>query len=76
MEFQYIGKKPGVFAFLAERTKIPASGIVGGEEGARGRLELNGDPIDPKLQHVVNPGDYILLATPGGGGYGRASSKD
>ncbi len=76
VEFQYIGKKPGVFAFLAERTKIPASGIAGGEDGVRGRLELNGDPIDPKLQHVVNPGDYILLATPGGGGYGRASSKD
>ena len=49
---------------------------MGGEDGVRGRLELNGDPIDPKLQHVVNPGDYILLATPGGGGYGRASSKD
>ena len=58
VEFQYIGKKPGS-SLLSRKNKIPASGIAGGEDGVRGRLELNGDPIDPKLQHVVNPGDYI-----------------
>ena len=76
VEFQYIGKNPGVFAFLAERTRMSASGIVGGGKGATGRLELNGDAIDPKLQHVVNPGDHILLATPGGGGYGKIPQKN
>ena len=55
---------------------MSASGIVGGGKGATGRLELNGGAIDPKLQHVVNPGDHILLATPGGGGYGKIPRKN
>jgi N-methylhydantoinase B len=59
-------------AFLAERTVIPAFGIEGGGSGAVGILQINGQAVDPKRQHVLHPGDTVLLATPGGGGHGAA----
>ena len=34
MELEYTGAKPGVVAFLAERTRAPATGIAGGGSGA------------------------------------------
>ncbi len=72
VELEYIGARPGAVAFLAERTKAPANGIAGGGQGAPGRLEIDGKTADPKAQHLVNPGSRIVLATPGGGGYGAA----
>ena len=70
VELEYTGAKPGAVAFLAERTKAPANGIAGGRRGAPGRLEIDGKPADPKAQHLIQPGGRIVLATPGGGGYG------
>ena len=70
VELEYTGSKPGAVAFLAERTKAPANGIAGGGKGAPGRLEIDGKPADPKAQHLIQPGSRIVLATPGGGGYG------
>jgi 5-oxoprolinase (ATP-hydrolysing) len=72
VELEYIGAKPGAVAFLAERTKAPANGIAGGGQGAVGKLEIDGKRADPKAQHLVQPGSRIVLATPGGGGYGVA----
>ncbi len=70
VELEYTGAGPGVVAFLAERTAAPARGLAGGGPGAPGRLEIDGAPVDPKAQHALRPGARILLATPGGGGYG------
>ncbi len=70
VELEYTGARPGAVAFLAERTRTPAKGIAGGGKGAPGRLEIDGAPADPKAQHIIRPGARILLATPGGGGYG------
>ncbi|MBH68752.1 MAG: hypothetical protein CMM58_10405 [Rhodospirillaceae bacterium] len=75
VEFEYIGAKPGIFAFLAERTQSPARGIAGGGSGRPGKLQINGKSVDPKRQHIVSPGGRIVLATPGGGGYGKISQK-
>ena len=61
---------------LAERTKTSAPGIGGGEKGALGKLEINGVNVDPKAQHIVQKGDRLVLATPGGGGYGKRSDRD
>ena len=69
---EYTGAYPGVVAFLAERIRTPAKGIAGGGAGAPGRLEIDGQPADPKSQHRVRLGSRILLATPGGGGFGWA----
>jgi len=63
-------------SFLAERTKSPAPGIAGGEDGECGDLRINGERVDPKSLHTVRKGDQVLLRTPGGGGYGKAAERD
>ena len=63
-------------SFLAERTRVAAPGLFGGQAGGRGEVNLNGQPIDPKLTHVVQPGDLLELVTPGGGGYGPPEERD
>ncbi len=68
---EYTGARSGVVAFLAERLSSPAKGIASGGAGATGRLEIDGQPADPKAQHPVSRGTRIRLETPGGGGYGN-----
>ncbi|NKB57644.1 MAG: hydantoinase B/oxoprolinase family protein [Alphaproteobacteria bacterium] len=68
--FESVSKTPTAVAFLAERTRVAAPGVAGGGGGATGELQINGQPVDPKQQHIVKSGDTILLRTPGGGGYG------
>ena len=63
-------KHPMVLAFLAERTKQPAPGLAGGGFGEVGSLIIDGEVVDPKRQHILQPGGQILMRTPGGGGYG------
>jgi N-methylhydantoinase B len=69
---------PITLAFLAERTRAEAApaGIAGGEPGAPGELVIGGKTVDPKSQHVVEPGGTVLIRTPAGGGYGPASARD
>ena len=73
--FESVSRTPTAVAFLAERTRVAAPGIAGGEDGATGELQTNGHPADPKQQHIVKTGDTILLRTPGGGGYGASSDR-
>lgn len=63
-------------SFLAERTKTPAPGIAGGEDGATGEIQVNDERVDPKRQYVLERGDRVRLRTPGGGGYGDPAERD
>ena len=47
-------------------------GLDGGEPGAQGRFLVNGKTFSEARKVVMNPGDKVLLETPGGGGYGAA----
>jgi N-methylhydantoinase B len=67
---------PIAVSFLAERTVFPAFGIEGGGAGAPGALRINGNAVDPKRQYVLQQGDTVLLATPGGGGHGDPAARD
>jgi N-methylhydantoinase B len=69
---------PVTVAFLAERTRAAAApaGIAGGAPGAPGELLIDGRAVDPKTQHVVEPGGTVLVRTPAGGGYGPAAERD
>ena len=60
----------------SERVRIPAEGIGGGGSGATGAVEINGMPVGPKVQHVLQPGDVVTLRTPGGGGHGPPAARD
>ena len=63
-------------SFLAERTAFPAFGIKGGEDGATGALHINGEATDTKKQYVLERGDTVRMATPGGGGHGNPKERD
>ena len=76
VEFEFLNETPAALAMLAERTKTSAPGIAGGEAGALGKLEINGVDVDPKAQHIVKQGDRLILATPGGGGYGNVVDRN
>ena len=76
VEFEFLNETPAALAMLAERTKTSAPGIAGGEAGALGKLEINGVDVDPKAQHIVKKGDRLILATPGGGGYGNVVDRN
>ncbi|MEC8172927.1 MAG: hydantoinase B/oxoprolinase family protein, partial [Pseudomonadota bacterium] len=76
VEFEFLNETPAALAMLAERTKTSAPGIAGGEAGGLGKLEINGVDVDPKAQHIVKQGDRLILATPGGGGYGNVVDRD
>jgi N-methylhydantoinase B len=67
---------PIAVSFLAERTRFPAFGIEGGKSGAAGQLRINGKPVDPKRQYVLQRGDTVQMCTPGGGGHGDPKTRD
>src|SRR4029077_6320770 len=70
-----LSEKPIAVSFLAERTAFPALGIDGGEAGAPGVLKINGRGADHTNQYILNCGDTVLMATPGGGGYGDPAAR-
>ena len=74
--FEITSETPTVVTFLGERTKYPAPGIAGGEDGGCGRLQVNGETVGTKEQYVLSKGDTVELSTPGGGGYGPPEERD
>jgi len=74
--FESTSKTPTAVAFLAERTRVGAPGIAGGEDGAKGELQINGRTVDPKQQHIIKTGDTVMMRTPGGGGYGASQDRN
>jgi len=68
-------EKPIAMMFMAERTRVPAPGFAGGNEGGLGAVTINGDVINHRAQHILKKGDRVLVRTPGGGGYGEASDR-
>jgi N-methylhydantoinase B len=67
--------RPIVVSFMAERTAFPAPGLAGGGAGERGDVRINGRRVDNRKQHVLERGDRVLIATPGGGGYGPVRAR-
>jgi N-methylhydantoinase B len=61
---------------LTERRRLPPYGLQGGEPGACGenRFWHNGEErrLPGKVQIHVEPGDRLVIASPGGGGWGKA----
>jgi N-methylhydantoinase B len=66
---------PLAAVFLAERTRIPAPGLAGGEAGGLGDIQINGRSIDVRRMHVLQKDDRLLIRTPGAGGYGPPAGR-
>ena len=68
-ELEFLG--PAIFTLLTERRLRAPWGLAGGKSGACGENRLNDKPLAPKYTGQANVGDRLLIATPGGGGYGE-----
>lgn len=75
-EIELVGHSPSTVAFLSERTKFPPQGMKGGKPGQTGTLELNGRPIHPKKNIVIQPGDVLRVCPPGGAGFWDPKERD
>ena len=66
---------PTQVSIMSERRKYPPYGIVGGENGKKGRniLISRGKKkiLGSKVNFKAKPGDRLRIETPGGGGYGK-----
>ncbi|WP_181183957.1 hydantoinase B/oxoprolinase family protein [Prosthecodimorpha hirschii] len=62
--------QPWLLNAVPSRMEDGPEGIGGGESGAPGRFLINGEPVSQARKLSMNPGDAVLLETPGGGGFG------
>jgi len=67
---------PLAAVFLAERTRVPAPGLAGGDPGGLGDVLINDKSVDSRRMHVLQKDDRLLIRTPGAGGYGEAGTRD
>jgi N-methylhydantoinase B len=66
-----IGEAPWAISAMVDRTKFPATGLMGGEAGASGEFMVNHtNQMQPKALTSLATGDRVQLNLPGGGGYG------
>jgi len=71
-EFGYRGDEPWGVSPLADRTRFPATGLEGGQNGAAGEFIVNKDRRpQPKASVTLKPEARVHLNLPGGGGYGN-----
>jgi N-methylhydantoinase B len=62
---------------MIDRTGYAASGASGGLAGARGTFSVSSDVgARPKQLATIAPDGQVVLALPGGGGYGASAMRD
>ena len=76
-EFRFL--EPMTAALLSGSRLVAPFGLEGGEDGAPGAARLTRatgscEPLQGCAQLEVQPGDRLLIATPGGGGWGVATT--
>lgn len=71
-----LSPNPVTVSMLTDRQKHHPRGLLGGNDGAKGRVRLeSGLPILTKGLTVVQSGDCIIIETPGGAGYGDVAGR-
>jgi N-methylhydantoinase B len=67
---------PMTVSMLTDRQKHAPIGLDGGRDGATGRVFLeSGAPVKAKGHTRVEPGDCLVIQTPGGAGYGDPAAR-
>jgi N-methylhydantoinase B len=71
------GGAPWTLSAMYDRTRFPAPGMLGGQDGEAGSVgTASGGPLHPKRQQLIPPGEHVILKLPGGGGYGDPLERD
>lgn len=73
--FEVTSETPVGMIFMAERCIVAAHGANGGGDGALGELTIDGRAFDHRRNVVLTKGQVVRLATPGGGGFGKAAER-
>lgn len=69
--------EPVVHSAMYDRTKFPALGFAGGQNGALGDFLLSdGTRPHPKAQYRLPPDKKVILRLPGGGGFFSPFERD
>ena len=61
---------------MVDRTKYPANGLQGGQDGKVGEFKVNGETAQPKSILWMDPADEVSMNPPGGGGFGAPEQRD
>jgi 5-oxoprolinase (ATP-hydrolysing) len=72
---------PVSLSILAQHRVVPPYGLAGGGPGACGEqwiVRANGqrEPLAGLAQAEMQPGDQLVVLTPGGGGWGPVSGRN
>jgi N-methylhydantoinase B len=77
-EYEILNDEASVYLWF-ERSKTPAWGLFGGQEGAKPDVEIiRGDAVEHLLKvngKKVTKGDVVRVKTGGGGGFGSPSAR-
>jgi N-methylhydantoinase B len=70
LAFEFVGDSPGIVSFVVRSRDQAPRGADGGGSGRPARLMVNGRPVESGVDHLIRPGDQVLMETAGGGGFG------
>ncbi len=73
--FEVESETPVTLGFIAERIAYPAPGLLGGGDGGKGLVQIDGKNVDHRNDHFLGKGGTVLMRTPGGGGLGPPSRR-
>jgi N-methylhydantoinase B len=63
------------YSLIGERRRHAPRGADGGEDGARARDSLDGQPLPGKVTGTLRAGQRLRIETPGGGGRGATACE-
>jgi len=79
-QYMEVGAQTGYefdFSAMLDRVKYPAQGKQGGKAGAATTIERSdGEPMKAKSKQFVPEGMRVVMAFPGGAGYGDPAARD
>lgn len=57
------------------RIANPPPGLRGGQAGSGGLMAIDDEPINYRRAHLIQPGQVVTVAVPGGGGFGDPGER-
>lgn len=76
-EIEICSREPLQLSLLSDRWRHPATGVLGGKEGAMAEIRFSDGTIPhQKSRTIVAPGTRLEMRYAGGGGYGDPRQRD